>query len=67
MKKAAIAIDSWKLEIFEKHLKAAEYEYSVNPCLTEDMLILQVSFEFITHLHPIVKAANHECAMKRMN
>lgn len=62
MKKAAIAIDNWKLSIFKKHLDAAGYNYTEHPGLTQDTLVLRVNYEQITDLQPVVEAANAACA-----
>ena len=62
MKKAVVAIDSWKLAIFKKHLDAAGYKYKELPGLTKDTLILQVEYEWVAELKPLVEAANTECA-----
>lgn len=65
MKKAAIFIDSWKLEIFTKHLKKGGCAYEVIPCLTPNTLSIKVHFESVAKLKPIVEAANEECAKFR--
>jgi hypothetical protein len=63
--KAGIAIDNWKLPIFERHLTKAGYAFKWTPGLTEDTGILTVEVSRATEialLHPIVKAANDEAA-----
>jgi hypothetical protein len=58
---AAVAIDAWKLPVFKRHLDAAGFTYSEHPGLTENTLTLQVTYEWLHKLHPIVTAANDEC------
>ena len=60
--KAGIAIDGWKLEIFERHLKGCGYEYEVGPGVTRDTLLLQVQTENLNALAELCKRANIECA-----
>ena len=61
MKTAAVAIDGWKLPIFQKHLDAAGYSYTVGPGVTHDTLIISVKYEWVRELKPIIEAANAEC------
>jgi hypothetical protein len=61
VKTAGIAIDSWKLPIFKKHLEAAGYAYTQHLGLTADTLLLKVKTERLALLLPIVKKANAEC------
>jgi hypothetical protein len=60
--KIGIAIDSWKLPIFKKHLDKAGFAFTENPGLSKDTLTLMVECEWIGTLKPIVEAANRECA-----
>lgn len=62
MKKAAVAIDDWKLPTFKKHLGDAGYSYTEHPGVTKDTLLLQVQYEWVADLQPIIEAANKECA-----
>lgn len=62
MKVAGVVIDSWKLGIFEKHLKEAKYTYTVHPGIAKDTLTLKVEYEWVSELKPVVEAANKECA-----
>ena len=64
-KKAAVAIDAWKLPVFKKHLDAAQCAYKVGPGITGDTLIITVQYEWVAELKPIIEAANKECAMLR--
>ena len=62
MKTAAVAIDSWKLTVFKKHLDAAGYKYTEGAGLTKDTLLLSVKYDWVATLKPIIEAANAECA-----
>ena len=61
MKTAAVVIDAWKLPIFNKHLKAAGYAYTQSGGMG-DILTLQVEYDWVSELAPIIEAANAECA-----
>jgi len=60
--KAGIAIDAWKLEIFERHLKQAGYSWVNAGPLVEGTTLLTVSTENATALAGVVQAANDEAA-----
>jgi len=62
LKNAAVIIDSWKLPIFEKHLKEAQYKYTIGKSITPNTLILRVDYEWVAKLQLIIQAANDECA-----
>lgn len=62
MKKAAIVIDNWKLEVFAKHLGLDGFEYSTSPGFTPDCLVLSVECESQEALQPTVQRAYNECA-----
>lgn len=62
MKKAAIAIDEWKLPIFKRHLSQAGYAFEQCTGLTDGTLILTVKTENLEALAVVVKAANTEAA-----
>ena len=62
MKKAAVVIDDWKLPVFRRHLDAAGRTYMEGPVITADTLLLQVQYEWVADLKPIIEAANKECA-----
>lgn len=62
MKKAGIAIDNWKLPIFERHLKQAGYLFKAVKGLTKDAMVLTVDTENLVALGEVVKAANTEAA-----
>lgn len=63
--RAAIAIDAWKLEIFERHLTEALYQYRKGPGLSSNMLILKVDTDDVRALEKVVRAANTEAARTR--
>ena len=60
--KAAIAIDEWKLSIFERRLTGNGYAFEKCPGLTEGTLILTVKTENIDALGVVIKEANSEAA-----
>ena len=60
MPKAAVAIDNWKLPIFERHLQQAGYSFERTDGLTADAMILTVTTENLVALGEVVKAANTE-------
>ena len=62
MKTAAVAIDNWKLPIFKRHLDEAGFKYEGPIQFTVYTMILKVKCEWAADLHPIIKAANEECA-----
>lgn len=62
MKKAAIAIDSWKLSIFERHLSQYCYKFDNNGMLTDSTIILSVYTDNLEALAIVVKAANDEAS-----
>lgn len=64
MKKAAIAIDAWKLPIFERRLTAGNYTFKNCGQLTEGTLLLQVDAPEggAQALAQVVLAANNEAA-----
>lgn len=62
---AGVGIDDWKLPIFKKHLDAAGYKYEEPVQFTSRTLILQVHYEWVHELQPIIEAAQRECADKR--
>ncbi len=62
--RAGIAIDDWKLPIFERHLSEAGFAWKQSSGVTADTLLLFVECEFAADLMPIVSAANEEAAQK---
>lgn len=65
MAKVGIAIDNWKLPIFERHLTKAGYPHKWTPGLTKDTGLITIELERASQaatLHPIIKAANDEAA-----
>ena len=63
--KAGIAIDAWKLEIFERHLSQAGYAYEKSAGLTADTLMLCVETDNMIALEGVLRAANTEAAKTR--
>lgn len=61
-KKAGIAIDGWKQQIFERRLKAAGYTWEVREGPTPGVRTLVVVTINVMGLGAIVKAAEAECA-----
>ena len=66
MPKAAIAIDDWKLPIFERHLAGAGYEFEQHPGLTGNTLTLTVTTPCLNALEVVVRAANTEAQKRKM-
>lgn len=62
MKKAAIAIDAWKLPIFSRKLVAEGYHYTEGPGLTKGTLFLYVHTDNMQALAQTVLACNKEAA-----
>jgi hypothetical protein len=62
MKKAGIAIDEWKLSIFERRLTQAGYTFKNAGLLADEMLLLQVETTNVEALGIVIKAANDEAA-----
>ena len=62
MSKAAIAIDSWKLPIFERHLAQAGYQFDNAGTFVAGTLILKVDTDNLVALAGVVRAANTEAA-----
>lgn len=60
MRTAAIAIDAWKLPIFQRVLREAGYTWEQHPGLTIDMLLLKVSTDNMQALAQAVLKANQE-------
>lgn len=63
--KAAIAIDTWKLPIFTRHLVGAGYEFKHAGSLVSGTLMLTVTTDDMPALAVVVKAANDEAAQER--
>ncbi len=60
--KIGIAIDDWKLQIFERHLKQSGYAFVNAGAFTPGALILSVETANAAALAEVVKAANAEAA-----
>lgn len=61
MKTVGIAIDTWKLPVFKRHLEASGYAYTKYPGLTADTLFLKVKADFVAPLQKVIEAAQKEC------
>ncbi len=59
---AGIAIDDWKLSIFERKLAAAGYAFTTGAGVTDDTLLLKVETDNLKALEVVVRAANEEAA-----
>ncbi len=58
--KVGIAIDPWKLSIFERHLSQSGYKFTNAGHLHKDALLLHVITENVEALGIVVGAANSE-------
>lgn len=67
MLKAAIAIDDWKMPIFERHLSGAGYVFKKGAGLTSGTLILTVETLSVKELEVVVRAANTEAKKGRLH
>lgn len=65
MKKIGIALDSWKKDIFERHLKQNGYTWVDAGELTRGVVVFQVQTENRDALHRVILAANTEAAMSK--
>lgn len=65
--RAAIAIDSWKLPIFEEKLNGAGFQYEKHGGLTKDSLtlIVETDDDGMPTLAKVVATANTEAAKRR--
>lgn len=61
MDTAAVVIDTWKLSIFESHLKDNGFAFTVVGNLTEDSLVIKVSYTDIELLKPVIAKAVAAC------
>lgn len=61
-KKAGIAIDAWKLSIFQRHLQQAGYTFENKGALPSGALLLRVDTTNLEALATVVKAADTEAA-----
>ena len=63
--RVGIAIDDWKLAIFERQLSGAAIDYTIGKGLTPDTLFLYVETDDPLALEKIVRAANDEAKRSR--
>ncbi len=64
---AAVVMENWKLPVFKRHLDAAGYTYTEHPGVTKETLTLRVQYEWVSDLHPIIKAAGMECSTVKLS
>ncbi len=62
VRKAGIAIDAWKLPIYERHLKQSGYAFTNHGELTKGTLLLRVDTTNLTALGEAIRAAAAEAA-----
>lgn len=67
MKTAAIALDKYKLKVFEDALKRAGFKWTQHQGLTPDTLILKAKYDGATFdkLQKVISAANEVATIKR--
>jgi len=64
---AGVAIDKWKLKIFEQTLKRAGFSWTCQPGLTSDTLLLKVPCDSAAALTPTIEKAQLACARSKLN
>lgn len=64
MAKVGIAIDKWKLPIFERHLTGGGYKFVNKGAMPGNTLLLHVDTRNVEALQEVVKAAQAEAAMQ---
>lgn len=62
---AAVAVDDWKVKLFEGRLKEAGFEIVSKTVLLEGSTIFKVKFDDFNKLHEVVKTCQEECALLR--
>lgn len=62
MKKAAILIDAWKKQRFEKALNKNDFYFSVEPGPVKDTLSIVVRTDRVLTLAKVVEKTNKKCA-----
>ena len=65
MKKAGVAVDNWKLPIFEKLLAENGYKYKKYP-FVGDTSILKVKCKSIAKLQPVIEEAQEKCRKSKL-
>lgn len=60
--KAGLAIDAWKLPIFERHLKRSGFAVESIAALMPEVLLLKIDTINPETLFEVLKAANNEAA-----
>ncbi len=64
MTRAGIAIEKWKLPIFERHLSSKGYAFTQSPGATPDTLLLSVVTENPVALAEVLRVACIEAAQE---
>lgn len=59
--RAAIALDAWKIDIFERHLTQSGYQPE-RAQTSDGIAYLTVETDNVVALHEVVQAANNEAA-----
>lgn len=62
---AGVVIDSWKLDIYKKHLTEAGFTFTEHPQLTKGTALLKVTTHSAAVLQPVVEAAQLACERSR--
>ena len=62
MKIAGVAIDDWKLDIFERGLKEEGYSYEKVPGISKGTLFLKVQTNNIAKLNNVLGRLNRQAA-----
>jgi len=65
MAKIGIAIDKWKLGIFNKALNDAGFTVKKGPGVTADTLMLSVATDNVDKLAEVIKMANEHAAYEK--
>lgn len=66
MMKIGIVIDTWKLDIFNRHLSEAGYKYDkCNATASGNTLLLKVYTHSVVDMEKVVRAAGDECAQSK--
>lgn len=66
-KTVGIVIDTWKLQIFTRHLNKAKVSFETHSGVTGETLLLHCDVEATEPMVDIVAAANSECARSKLH
>lgn len=67
MKTSGVIIDSWKLPIFERHLKEGGYTFEKSDWQVADTLLLRVNAASMQVLARVLLAASQEADREKQN